>query len=222
MTRQDDADAMACDTQMIAEKVQQLLDSHQNTPWVEMEFRLGRFTANGFETDVGKSTFYAIHNGLEQYKEWEEVRRTLEDVYYNDENRIRLSVGQDGLQAMVQKDKLAQIDFKEFKNAPLDLRFSVSREMPVQGQYEMDRKRTKQRTRYVRKGLAIDLTVMQGDQVDMDAEDPCTYHVELEILRPDVPMTIEECFNMCHKVNDVLAIIGTDSAEPAPANSEDA
>jgi len=131
-------------------------------------------------------------------------------------------VGHDGVQTLVQKDKLAQIDFKEFKNAPLDLRFSVSREMPIQGQYEMDRKRTKHRTRYMRKGLAIDLTVMQGDQVDMDAEDPCSYHVELEILRPDVPMTIEECFNMCHKVNDVLAIIGTDTAEPVPGNSEGA
>ena len=52
-----------------------------------MQFRLGRFTANGFETDVGKSTFYAIHNGLEQYKEREEMRRTLEDVYYSAQRR---------------------------------------------------------------------------------------------------------------------------------------
>jgi hypothetical protein len=52
-----------------------------------MQFRLGRFTAYGFETDVGKSTFYAIHNGLEQYKERKAMRRTLEDVYYSAHRR---------------------------------------------------------------------------------------------------------------------------------------
>ena len=71
---------------------------------------------------------------------------------------------------MVQKINVIKEDFK---CNPIDVRFSVPREIPTFGEYEMDRKRNKTRHSFVRKNLSIDMTISSGDGVDMDSEEEC-------------------------------------------------
>jgi hypothetical protein len=90
----------------------------------------------------------------------------------------------------------------------MDLRFSISKEMPISGgDYEMDRRRTKRRQSFIRKNVSIDMTISSGDVVDKDAEDPNHYQIELEIIDPANVSCQEEYFNILWKVNDILKII---------------
>ena len=105
---------------------------------------------------------------------------------------------------MVQKIKVVKEDFK---SEPLDVRFSISREIPTHGSYDMDRKRSKYRHSFVRKNLSIDMTVSSGDSVDMDSEDAASYQIELEIVKPSDVGSYNDLFNILHKVNDLSKLI---------------
>ena len=195
------------DIQKVTDKVWTLLESHKDTPHVEFEFRFGRYNGKFFDTNVGKEKWDGIMAGLVQYVGWENDYLTMTDCYYNDSEGIRLSVDANtGQQTTVKKQLVRNEDFFE-PSTPLDLRCSVSVETPVVGQYEMDRKVSKQRRSFVRKNLQIDMTMISGACQDLDAEDPYVYQIELEICRPEVVTTPEELYNICHKVNDVLKII---------------
>jgi len=195
------------DIQAVTDKVWDLLETHKNTPHVEFEFRFGRYNGKFFDTNVGKEKWDGIMAGLVQYQGWENDYLSMTDCYYNDSEGIRLSVdGNTGQQTTVKKQLVRNEDFFE-PSTVLDLRCSVSVETPVEGQYEMDRKVSKQRRTFVRKNLKIDMTMVSGVCQDLDAEDPYVYQVELEICRPNIVETQEELFNICHKVNDVLKII---------------
>jgi hypothetical protein len=52
------------------------------------------------------------------------------------------------------------------------------------------------------------MTKCTGDMHDMDAEDPVTYQIELEIVDPARVQTKDELFNILHKVKDVISILG--------------
>ena len=109
-----------------------------------------------------------------------------------------------GEQTMIQKINVLKDDFK---CEPLDVRFSISREIPTTGQYEMDRKRNKLRHSFVRKNLSIDMTISTGDTVDMDAEDDSSYQIELEIIKPDDVTSYNQLFNILHKISDLSKLI---------------
>ena len=128
----------------------------------------------------------------------------MADVYYNDANSIRITTDEDsGEQTMVQKINVVKEDFK---CEPLDVRFSISREIPSFGQYEMDRKRTKTRHSFVRKNVSIDMTISSGDNVDMDSEDEASYQIELEISNPQDVKNDNEFYNIIHKISDLVKI----------------
>jgi len=193
--------------QKIADKTLPLFERHNDEENVEVEIRLGKFNGAFFDTDVGKTVFDTLLHGLRQYQGWERVDTTVCDVFYNDAAGIRLSVDEKtGEQTMVHKQKIAHEDFQDF-STPLDVRFSISREVPVSGEYEMDRKRTKHRQSFVRKNLSIDMTISSGDVVDKDAEDPNHYQVELEIIDPGKVGCQEEFFNILWKINDLLKLL---------------
>lgn len=189
----------------IVDKVFPVFETYKDEDHIEVEIRLGKYNGSFFDTNVGKHTFDTVLAGLRQYPGWEDVSLTTSDMYYNDSNNIRISVNTDtGEQAMVQKINVVKEDFN---GDPTDMRFSISREIPTTGQYEMDRKRTKTRHSFVRKNLSIDMTISSGDNVDMDSEEECSYQIEFEIINPTKVSDLNEFFNIVHKINDLSKLI---------------
>jgi len=105
---------------------------------------------------------------------------------------------------MIQKISVVKQDFKR---DPLDVRFCVAREIPTNGEYEMDRKRTKTRHSFVRKNLSIDMTISSGDNADMDSEEEASYQIELEIVKPSDVDSIYKFQNILQKIDDLMKLI---------------
>jgi hypothetical protein len=195
------------DIQAIVNKTLPLFDVHNDSENVEVEMRLGKFNGTFFDTNVGKAAYDRVLAGLQGYKGWEDIRTSVCDVFYHDAAGIRLSVDDEtGQQTMIQKQSLVREDF-QYPGSPMDLRFSISKELPVSGEYEMDRKRVKKRQSFIRKNVSIDMTISSGDVVDKDAEDPNHYQIELEIINPADVGCQEEFFNILWKVNDLLKLL---------------
>jgi len=193
------------DTKSITEKIKDVFEAHKNEEHIEVEIRLGKHNGSLFDTNVGKETFDRVMKGLKKYNGWESTKTTTTDVFYDDTNGIRISSDEDtGEQVMVQKIKVVKEDFK---SELLDVRFSISREIPTHGSYDMDRKRSKLRHSFIRKNLSIDMTVSSGDNVDMDSEDASSYQIELEIVKPSDVGSYNDLFNILHKVNDLSKLI---------------
>jgi hypothetical protein len=192
----------------VTKKVLPLFEEHKNGENVEVEMRLGKFNGNMFDTNVSEETFNRVMSGLRKYNGWESVTEKTYDVFYNNENNVRLTVDQETEdQVQVQKSNIIKEDFKRYKNAPLDLRFSISKETPIEGDFIMDRKRTKNRVSFLRKNLSIDMTISSGDTEDMDSENDTCYQIELEIVEPSLVSTRDELFNIIHKINDLFNLL---------------
>lgn len=189
----------------IVDKIFPIFDKYKDEENIEVELRLGKYNGTFFDTNVGKETFDRVLSGLQQYNGWEDVKKSTCDIYYNDKNGIRITANEDtGEQAMIQK---INVEKEDFNGMPTDMRFSVSREIPTWGQYEMDRKRTKSRYSFVRKNLSIDMTISSGDNVDMDSEEECSYQIEFEIVKPNDVSDIDSFYKIVHKVNDLSKLI---------------
>ena len=194
------------DIKAIVEKLFPVFETHKEEEHIEVEMRLGKHNGSFFDTNVGKDTFEKVLEGLRKYGGWESTEMSELDVYYSDADNIRLSVRKDTGENgnMIQKINVLKEDFN---GTPLDMRFSVSREIPTWGEYEMDRKRTKTRHSFIRKNLSIDMTISSGDNVDMDSEEECSYQIEFEIINPQDVKSRDEFFNIVHKVNDLSKLI---------------
>ena len=193
------------DIETITDKVLPVFDTHKDEENIEIELRLGKYNGSFFDTNVGKETFERVLDGLRRYTGWENVKTSVSDIFYSDKDGVRITSDHEtGEQTMIQKINVIKDDFT---GTPLDMRFSISREIPTWGEYEMDRKRTKTRHSFIRKNLSIDMTISSGDNVDMDSEEECSYQIEFEIIKPgDVPCR-DELFNIIHKVNDLSKLI---------------
>lgn len=195
------------DVQAIVDATYDMFEQYKGVQNVEVEMRLGRKNGAYFDTNVGAETFNRLMEGLRLYDGWESQRASTTDVYYNDQYGVRISVnGETGQQLMVHKVSAIKKDFAR-AGAPFDLRFAISTETPVLGQYEMNRKKIKQRVSFVRKGLSIDMTISRGDASDPDAEEDVSYQVELEITNPSSVDCVEQFYNHVWKVNDLLKIL---------------
>ena len=193
------------DIKSIVEKILPVFDSYKDEEHIEVELRLGKYNGSFFDTNMGKTTFERVLKGLQKYDKWEKVDTSISDIFYNDKESIRITSNQDtGEQKMIQKINVVKEDFS---GTPTDMRFSVSREIPNWGEYEMDRKRTKTRYSFVRKNLSIDMTISLGDNADMDSEEESSYQIEFEIVDPTKVSSRDEFFNIIHKVNDLSKLI---------------
>ncbi len=193
------------DIKSIVEKILPTFDSYKDEEHIEVEIRLGKYNGSFFDTNMGKKTFERVLKGLQKYDKWEKVDTSISDIFYNDKESIRITSNQDtGEQKMIQKINVVKDDFS---GTPTDMRFSVSREIPNWGEYEMDRKRTKTRYSFVRKNLSIDMTISSGDNADMDSEEESSYQIEFEIVDPTKVSSHDEFFNIIHKVNDLSKLI---------------
>ena len=189
----------------LTEKVLPIFEAHKNEGDIEVEIRFGKHNGALFDTNVGKDVWKQVLKGLKKYDGWESTKTSTVDVYYNDNNNIRISVDEDsGEQTMIQKISVVKEDFKR---EPLDVRFCVAREIPMSGEYEMDRKRTKTRHSFVRKNLSIDMTISSGDNADMDSEEEATYQIEMEFVKPSDVDSIYKFKNILQKIDDLTKLI---------------
>ena len=192
------------DIKPIYDKVKPVFETMKGEENVEVELRFGKHNGSLFDTNMGKETWERVLRRLKKYQGWERVQSSVADVYYNDANNIRITVDEDsGEQTMIQKINVVKDDFK---CTPNDIRFSISREIPTFGEYEMDRKRNKTRHSFVRKNLSIDMTISTGDSVDMDSEESCSYQIEMEIVNPQDVKSDDELYNIIHKISDLVKI----------------
>lgn len=193
------------DIKAIVEQVLPVFDGLKDEEDIEVEIRLGKYNGSFFDTNVGKGTFEKVLEGLRKYPKWEKTESSVSDIFYNDKDSIRITANQEtGEQKMIQKINVLKEDFS---GTPTDMRFSVCREIPTWGEYEMDRKRSKTRHSFVRKNLSIDMTISSGDAVDMDSEEECSYQIEFEIVDPKQVKSRDAFFNIIHKVNDLSKLI---------------
>ena len=189
----------------LTDKVLAIFEAHKNEGDIEVEIRLGKHNGSLFDTNVGKDVWKNVLKGLKKYDGWESTKMTTSDVYYNDNNNVRITCDEDtGEQTMIQKIAVVKEDFKR---EPLDVRFCVAREIPTSGEYEMDRKRTKTRHSFVRKNLSIDMTISSGDNADMDSEEEASYQIELEIVKPSDVDSIYKFKNILQKIDDLCKLI---------------
>ena len=198
------------DIQKIFDKVEPLFTKNRDVEHIEMEFRFGKFNGKMFDTNVGKQTFDIIYEGLSQYNQWENIVTTETEVFYRTKDKVRLVVNEDtGDESIINKTLVKNEDFKKIKNTPFDVRFSISKESPyTNNDKEMDKKKTKNRTSFIRKNLSIDMTIVKGDAVnDPDSEEPCVYQVEMEIIDPKKITNKNELFNLVHKVKDLFIML---------------
>jgi hypothetical protein len=199
------------DVRSIFERVKPVFEQYRNEEHIEFEVRIGKFNCGTFDTNVGKTEFETILDGLKRYDGWERVVSTAEEVFYRESDNLRISIDENtSEEKIVQKDKLYKEDFDKLVNAPFDIRFGVSVEIPIEDyEGEMDKKKMKRRMSFVRKNLSIDMTIVQGDVEDLDTEDPNSYQIELEIIDPKLVKDDNELFNILHKVKDLFNILNT-------------
>lgn len=193
------------DIKAMTDQVLPFFEAHKHEDDIEVELRIGKHNGSLFDTNIGKDAWTRVFNGLKKFNGWERVSQTSSDVYYNDSDHVRVTVDEEtDERVMVQKIKVVKHDFI---CDPLDVRFSMSREIPTMGEYAMDRKRTKVRHSFVRKNLSIDMTISSGDTVDKDSEEEVSYQIELEIIKPQNVKTVDTLFNIINKVRDIVTLI---------------
>ena len=189
----------------LTNQVLPIFEAHKNEGDIEIEIRLGKHNGSLFDTNVGGATWKRVLSGLRKFDGWDSVKTTVSDVYYNDANNIRVTCDEEsGEQTMIQKIGVSKQDFKR---DPLDVRFCVAREIPTNGEYDMDRKRNKTRHSFVRKNLSIDTTISSGDNADMDSEEEAAFQIELEIVKPSDVDSIYKFQNSLQKIDDLTKLI---------------
>lgn len=200
---------MNMDVRTLFESIKPLFEQHKNDEHVEFEFRLGKFNCGTFDTDVGKQRFELVLDGLRQYAGWEQIVSINEEVFYRQSDNLRISIDSTtGDEKIVKKERVHNEDFEKLRGAPYDVRFGISKEIPVEDyEGEMDKKKNKYRLSFIRKNLSIDMTIINGDVEDMDTEDPNRYQIEFEIIDPKLVTDDNALFNIVHKIKDVFNIL---------------
>lgn len=196
----------------LCDKIYPLILKHKNESHIEFEMRIGKFNGKMFDTNIGKETFDKIMKGLQKYTGWEKVIGTEHEVFYKETDGTRISIDEaTGAETIIRKERVKNEDFKKMKGTPYDVRFSISKEIPLPDDTsrDMDKKKIKKRLSFIRKNLAIDMTICIGDSHDMDAEDPMVYQIEFEIVDPTRVQTKDELFNIIHKISDVFKLLNT-------------
>tara|TARA_B100001173_G_scaffold68627_1_gene58279 strand:- start:571 stop:1170 length:600 start_codon:yes stop_codon:yes gene_type:complete len=194
----------------ICDTVQPILDKFKNEEHVEMEFRLGKYNGTFFDTNIGEKMYISILKGLSKYNGWDRIVQSETEVFFREKDNLRITIDETtNEETIIKKERVHVEDFKQIEGTPFDIRFSVSKEIPMEHDYdsEMDGKKTKTRTSYIRKNVSIDVTSISGNTQDMDSEDPFTYQIEFEIMKPQNVEDKDTLFNIIHKIKDLFNIL---------------
>ncbi len=190
-------------------EILQFIKPHLSKNHLELEFRLGKKNGNYFDTNVGKDNFDKLYRRLMRYPSWESVKHQNATVFYGARKGLRVVYDEDKDEQVscVCKYNAANMD-QILKDKPLDVRISVSIENPATYDTERDTftmERKRKRTSFIRKGLSIDLSVVEiGDK---DSENPLSYQVELEIIEPPSDLDPNKLTNHYQKIFDVLKLL---------------
>ena len=147
---------------------------------------------------------------LRKYKDWEETVESSYEIFYGPKN-LRTTIDEENdKRESVTKTRIDNINCVT-KDLPFDIRMSVSTEKPYEetGEEEYSDSVCKKRVSFVRKGLSIDMTEVQGDNGDMDSEQESTYHVEFEIIKPCKVADKNTLYNHIHKIKNLLECLRT-------------
>lgn len=190
-------------------EVLQFIRPHLIKNHLELEFRLGKKNGNYFDTNVGKENFEKIHRRLMRYPSWDAVKHQNATVFYGARKGLRVVYDEDRDEQVscVCKYNAANMD-QILSDQPLDVRISVSIENPAT--YDNDRdtftsERKRKRTSFIRKGLSIDLSIVET--LDKDSENSLSYQVELEIIEPPSDLDANKLANHYQKIFDVLKLL---------------
>ena len=194
----------------ICDTVEPILDKYKNEEYIEMEFRLGKFNGTFFDTNIGEKMYICMLKGLSKYTGWDRIVQSETEVFFREKDNLRITIDEStNEETIIKKERVHVEDFKQLEGTPFDIRFSVCKEIPMDHDYEseMDGKKTKTRTSYIRKNVSIDVTSISGNTQDMDSEDPFTYQVEFEIIKPQNVEDRDTLFNIIHKIKDSFNIL---------------
>lgn len=188
------------------QNVKHLFNKSKLLPNLEVELRLGKKNRNMFDTNVGRDKFSKIKEALDNYTLWEEVKQTNTSSYYVKDLRYEINEDTDETKT-IKKKKVSKYDCV-LKNEPLDVRFSMSQEIPQPNldveNVTVEYMREKQRTSYIRKNLSIDLTIVSGTPDDPDDESDTSYEVEFEIVNPTLVQSENNLYNIIYKIKCIL------------------
>ena len=188
------------------QNVKPLFNKSKLLPNLEVELRLGKKNRNMFDTNVGRDKFSKIKEALDNYTLWEEVKQTNTSSYYVKDLRYEINEDTDETKT-IKKKKLSKYDCV-LKNESLDVRFSMSQEIPQPDldveNVTVEYMREKERTSYIRKNLSIDLTIVSGTPVDPDDESDTSYEVEFEIVNPTLVQSENNLYNIIYKIQCIL------------------
>ena len=194
----------------VCDIIEPIFNKYKDDEHVEMEMRLGKYNGKFFDTNIGEKMYINLMKGLNKYDGWERIETSQTEVFYREKDNLRITIDEStNEETVIRKERVHVEDFKQLEGTPFDIRFCVSKELPIEHDYdsEMDCKKTKTRTSYIRKNLSIDMTSIIGGAQDMDSEDPFTYQVEFEIIKPKNVEDKDTLFNIIHKIKDVFNIL---------------
>ena len=194
----------------VCDTIEPIFNKYKDDEHVEMEMRLGKYNGKFFDTNIGEKMYINLMKGLNKYDGWERIETSQTEVFYREKDNLRITIDEStNEETVIRKERVHVEDFKQLEGTPFDIRFCVSKELPIEHDYdsEMDCKKTKTRTSYIRKNLSIDMTSIIGGAQDMDSEDPFTYQVEFEIIKPENVEDKNTLFNIIHKIKDVFNIL---------------
>ena len=188
------------------QNIKPLFNKSKLLPNLEVELRLGKKNRNMFDTNVGRDKFLKIKEALDNYTSWENVKQSNTSSYYVKDLRYEINEDTDETKT-IKKKKISKYDCV-LKNEPLDVRFSMSQEIP-QPELDVDNvtveyMRQKERTSYIRKNLSIDLTIVSGTPDDPDDESDTSYEVEFEIVNPTLVQSENNLYNIIYKIQCIL------------------
>ena len=191
------------------QQILQFIKPHLHKNHLEIEFRLGKKNGNYFDTNVGKENFEKVHRRLSRYPHWDSVTTQKSTVFYGSRKGLRVVYDEekDEQVSCICKYNFGNLD-QILKDHPLDVRISVSIENPAT--YDTDKdvfthERKRQRTSFVRKGLSIDMSIVETN--DKDSESAHTYQIELEITEPPSGLDEAKLTNHYQKIFDVMKLL---------------
>lgn len=201
--------ASTVNTHIMFDKWNQSIARHSKNPHVETEFRLGRKTSSGFDTNVGMGPFRKVLASLEKYTEWEKTEHSMSTIYYFPANK-RLVVNEETDEQVGVTKTRVYVDDITLEDCQFDVRLGISTEVGFlyDGKETSNNQRDRERWSFIRKNLSIDMSIVKGQPLDKDSDDDTTYQIEFEIIKPGLVKNDVEMFHIIHKISDVLKTLG--------------
>lgn len=189
-------------------KWEPLIRQHAKRPNTEIEFRFGRPSGKGFDTNVGSDVFDKVSRALRKYDGWESTKHSNATVYYFEDNK-RLAIDEETDEQVGHIKKRVLVDDFAMESAPFDVRLGVSTEEPFDydGEETSTKQTTKERWSFVRKNLSIDMTIVKGTPDDKDSDEDTTHQIEMEIIDPSQISDDDNLFNLLQKIFDLMKCV---------------